>query len=108
MLPTPNPSVIYRSLPDGAVLFDAGEEVYFGLNVVAAQVWELLPGHYESIETLCAALARSYPDVPPAALRGDVEELLASLLSFGLLLPTSAIAATHATLRERPVQAARA
>jgi hypothetical protein len=87
MLPTRNEAVIYRSLSEGAVLFSLTDEVYFGLNAVAAEVWELLPPAHVSLDSLCAELAARHPEVPPAELRADVVELLNSLQSFGLLVP---------------------
>jgi len=87
MLPTRNEAVIYRTLSEGAVLFSLTDEVYFGLNPVAAEVWEMLPPAHMSIDSLCAALAARHPEVSAADLRADVIELLSSLQSFGLLVP---------------------
>ncbi len=87
MLPTRNQAVIYRTLSEGAVLFSLTDEVYFGLNAVAAEVWEMLPPAHMSFDSLCAALAARHPEVSPADLRADVIELLSSLQSFGLLVP---------------------
>jgi hypothetical protein len=87
MLPTPNESVLYRSLSEGAVLFSLPDELYFGLNAVAAEVWEMLPPTHTTLDSLCAALAARHPDVPADELRRDVIELLDSLQSFGLLVP---------------------
>ena len=42
-LPVATAHVVYGPLSDGAVLFSTKDEVYFGLNQVGAQVWELLP-----------------------------------------------------------------
>ena len=92
MLPTPNESVIYRSLSDGAVLFSLADEVYFGLNAVAAEVWEMLPPAHTTLDSLCAELAARHPDVPAEELRKDVIELLDSLESFGLLAPPQGVA----------------
>ena len=87
MLPTRNEAVIYRTLSEGAVLFSLTDEVYFGLNAVAAEVWEMLPPRHTSLDSLCAALAARHPEVSAADLRADVIELLTSLESFGLLHP---------------------
>ncbi|MGQ0715661.1 MAG: PqqD family protein [Gemmatimonadaceae bacterium] len=106
MLPTPNPSVIYRALSEGAVLFSVTEEVYFGLNPVAAEVWELLPPVHSTIDALCDILTARHPDVPADQLVADVTELLDSLHSFGLLIPPEG--ARHAALHETPVEAGRA
>lgn len=89
MLPTRNEAVIYRTLSEGAVLFSLTDEVYFGLNAVAAEVWEMLPPAHKSLDSLCAELAARHPEVPPHDLRADVSELLTSLQSFGLLFPAA-------------------
>lgn len=89
MLPTRNEAVIYRTLSEGAVLFSLTDEVYFGLNAVAAEVWEMLPPAHKSLDSLCAELAARHPDVPVADLRADVIELLSSLQEFGLLVPAA-------------------
>ena len=103
MLPTPNTSVIYRSLSEGAVLFSLRDEVYFGLNAVAAEVWEMLPPTHTTFDSLCAALAARHPDVPADELRGDVIELLDSLQSYGLLVPAPEVA-RHAPHRVATVE----
>jgi hypothetical protein len=103
MLPTRNEAVIYRTLSEGAVLFSLTDEVYFGLNPVAAEVWEMLPPAHKSLDSLCAELAARHPDVPAADLRADVIELLTSLQEFGLLLP-AAEPARHAPHRIATVE----
>jgi hypothetical protein len=104
MLPTRNEAVIYRTLSEGAVLFSLTDEVYFGLNAVAAEVWELLPPAHTSLDSLCAELAARHPEVSAAAIRDDVIELLASLKSLGLVLPVPE-SARHAPPRVATVEA---
>lgn len=104
MLPMRNEAVIYRQLSEGAVLFSLTDEVYFGLNAVAAQVWEMLPPAHTSFESLCAELSARHPEVPPGDLRADVTELLTALQSFGLLIP-AAEPARHAPRRVATVEA---
>jgi hypothetical protein len=86
MLPVANPKVIYKAMPDGAVLFSTADEVYFGLNEVGARVWELLPPATRTLDELCAAMQRHYPDVPLETIRADVVELLEELSAQGLVL----------------------
>lgn len=86
MLPLPNPQVIYRPLSEGAVLFATADEVYFGLNTVGARVWESLPPAHDTLEALCTALEREYPDVAPEVLRSDVLELLSELAAQKLVV----------------------
>ena len=83
-LPAVNPSVIFQALPNGAVLFSPSEEIYFGLNEVGAQVWQLLPSANGSIDTLCTMLHARYPDVDMDTIRQDVTELLDDLVRQGL------------------------
>jgi hypothetical protein len=77
MLPAPHPSVVFRPVADGAVLLHTQDEVYFGLNPVARQVWELLTPECASLDDVCARLEATYPEVAPDTLRADVSELLA-------------------------------
>jgi len=88
MLPVANPKVIFKALPDGAVLFSLEDEVYLGLNAVGARVWELLPPKSASLQELCAAVAAPYPDVDPDVIRADVCALLTELESNGLVIPS--------------------
>lgn len=87
MLPVANPKVIFKALSDGAVLFSSEEEVYFGLNAVGAQVWELLPPASSTFDEMCVTIAAQYPEVDPSVIRDDVRELLAELASHRLVLP---------------------
>jgi hypothetical protein len=95
MLPVASTDVIYRALGDGAVLFATTEEAYFGLNAVGAQVWELLPPVTTTLGELCEALRARYPEVHPETLRTDVEELLATLVRHGLVVPRAPAATTE-------------
>ena len=79
LLPSPAPGVIARDMADGAVLFRAISETYFGLNAVGAQVWALLPPANRTAEEVCAELCSRYPDVPPQQIGSDVMSLLAAL-----------------------------
>lgn len=86
MLPSPVPSVIFQKLGDGAVLFSPATEIYFGLNEVGARIWELLVPASTSVDDICGALAREYPEVPADVIRGDVEDLLEDLLREKLIV----------------------
>lgn len=87
-LPIPHPSVIFRALPDGAVLFHSEEEVYFGLNPVGARIWELLPPTCQTLSSLSDQLANQYPDADRHELRTDVIELLDQLRTERLVVPS--------------------
>jgi hypothetical protein len=84
MLPQANPTVIFKLMADGAVLFAPSTEIYFGLNEVGARIWQLLPEAGGSIDALCDRLAEQYPEVPRETLLADVQELLDSLVAEGL------------------------
>jgi hypothetical protein len=90
-LPVANAAVIFRELPDGAVLLATETEIYFGLNEVGTRIWQLLPPASASFDELCARLAREYPDAPLETIRVDVAELLDALLEQGLAVPSSAL-----------------
>ena len=85
MLPVPDPAVIFRTLPDGAVLLHTATEVYYGLNAVGARVWELLPPSTHDLDDLCAQLAAEYPEADPLEIRSDVVELMTELREAGLV-----------------------
>lgn len=87
MLPTARPAVLCQALPDGAVLLDPANEVYYGLNPVGARIWALLPPACGTLDELCAELAREHPEVPRDTLRQDVRELLDELAAAGLVTP---------------------
>jgi len=87
MLPSPNPAVIFQRVTDGAVLLNTEAEVYFGLNNVGAEIWQLLPPSCASFEALCATLARKYPEANAEEVARDAAALLEQLASEGLVLP---------------------
>lgn len=92
-LPQANPTVIFKLMADGAVLFAPATEIYFGLNEVGARIWQLLPEAGGSMDVLCDRLAEHYPDVSRETLRADAQELLDSLVAEGLAAPSGSGAA---------------
>ena len=88
MLPTPGPSVLFHPVTEGAILLDVKQEIYFGLNPVAAEVWKLLP-ECADVAEICARISRNYPDIASDVIRVDVTELLDSLTAQGLVTSTS-------------------
>ncbi len=86
-LPTPNPSVVFCEVEDGAVLLSTEAEVYYGLNQVGARVWALLPPTETTLEGLCLRLSQEYPEVSLELLRTDVTALLQDLVQSDLLAP---------------------
>ena len=75
---------VETALPDGAVLYAADSELYYGVNSVGALVWELLPA-IQSFDALCRAVHERYPDAELEQIQRDVRELLEQLHSFGLV-----------------------
>lgn len=92
-LPTPVPGAVFRRLPEGGVLFSTETEVYFGVGVVGAHIWELLPPATRTLEEMVATLASKYHDVPASQIRGDVERFISELLSNGLVAHVASRAA---------------
>ena len=86
-LPVPAPGVMFQALDDGAVLFSADAEVYFGLNHAGAAVWELLPPATASLAEMCGILAERFPDATVETITADVVALLDELTREGLLVP---------------------
>lgn len=67
------------------MLFSTETEVYFGVGVVGAHIWELLPPTTRTLEEMVSILGAKYRDVPASQIRADVEKFLAELLSNGLV-----------------------
>ncbi len=85
-LPVVQPSVVWVKLPDGAVLFAPETEVYYGMNPVAARVWELLPESADRLDTLCSLVQGCFPDATFDQIRSDVIALLEDLEQAGLVV----------------------
>jgi len=90
MLPRPHPAVLFQPVSEGAVLLHTEQEIYFGLNGVGVEIWELLPPACTELDELCARLSDRYPEVPRGELCSDVTELLEQLKSQGLVVAAGA------------------
>lgn len=90
MLPRPHPAVLFQPVSEGAILLHTEEEIYFGLNSVGVEVWQMLPPACAHLGDICDALSRRYPEVPAEELRADVAELLDALESQGLVVAPDA------------------
>ena len=55
-LPRPVSGAVFRRLPEGGVLFSTETEVYFGVGLVGAQIWDLLPPATRTIEEMVSIL----------------------------------------------------
>lgn len=85
-LPVPRPSVSFKELPDGGVLYCADTEVYFGVNRVGALVWASLPPTLHDFDELLDRLIEQFPDTPEEDLRSDAQEFVGKLVENGLAL----------------------
>lgn len=99
LLPKPSESAIFRALPEGGVLFSTESEVYFGVNMVGARIWELLPPVTHTFEELESRLCSEYSDVSADVIRGDARRFLEQLVSNGLVVPRRAEDATSDATR---------
>lgn len=85
MLPRPRSTVLFRELPEGAILFSTDSETYFSLNTVGARVWRLLPPACSTRAEIVDSLTREHPDVAAEVLTRDVNRLLQELEEHALL-----------------------
>lgn len=86
LLPQQRPSVIYQTLPDGAVLYCAEQELYFGLNRTGACIWEHLSPVCMTFDELCAVVGQRFAKVDSHDIRGDADRLLNRLAEHHLLV----------------------
>lgn len=71
---------LLTELRDGTgVLLDLATRFYFTLNRTGVVAWKLLAGGARDAGAIAAGVAARYPDADPAAVRRDVEALLAEL-----------------------------
>jgi coenzyme PQQ synthesis protein D (PqqD) len=80
-LPRPRSTVVYRDLPEGAILFCTSTEVYFSLNPIGARIWQLLPPVCTTEEQVVARLSEEYPDINLGKIAADVHRLMDELVS---------------------------
>ncbi|MCH2123047.1 MAG: PqqD family protein [Pirellulaceae bacterium] len=88
VLPTKKSDVVFRRVGDGGVLLATQEEIYFGLNAVGVQIWELLTPENQTVGDVVGKLAEIYPDAEAPDLRMDLAEFLGELTDQGLLNPS--------------------
>ena len=99
-LPVPSSSAIFKQLAEGGVLFSTETEVYFGVNVIGARIWELLPPKTKTFDELCAVLASQYSDVSLAQIQKDVRKFLDDLIENGLVVDASVNAGRNPSIPE--------
>jgi Coenzyme PQQ synthesis protein D (PqqD) len=79
----PSHDVVFRHLEDEAVLVHLGTNRIYSLNTTGARFWELLAAGRDRSE-ITEQLLREF-DVSPEQLEEEIEALLASLVSEGLV-----------------------
>lgn len=87
-LPRPRPSVIYQALPDGAILYCAEQELYFGLNRVGACVWEHLAPACATLDELARAVSARFANCSVEGVRRDAAQLIEQLRDRALVVTT--------------------
>lgn len=83
-LPAPSPSVIFKELPDGAVLYCSESEVYFGLNEVGVAIWASLPPVLHTFDELVSEISGRFPGMELETIRSDAREFVEDLVENGL------------------------
>jgi hypothetical protein len=83
-LPGRSPSVVFKQLSDGGVLYCSESEVYFGLNEVGVAIWESLPPLLQTYDDLVTVLSVRFPKVPAETIRSDALEFVDNLVENGL------------------------
>lgn len=89
-LPRPKPTVVYRDLPEGAILFCTATEVYYSLNPIGARIWHMLPPACSNEEEIVSRLSEEYPEINLGKIAADVRRLLDELAGNGLVEPSRA------------------
>ena len=89
---TSAPDVVFQAVGDEAVILNVKTTLYLGLNPVGARMWVTLTGS-DSIQTAFESLLAEF-DVPAERLRQDLEDFIAKLNEFGLIvIPSDSSAA---------------
>ena len=78
-----NPAIISSKMDDEVVMMSIEKGNYYGLNPVAAEIWEMLTGPL-SVQTICDRLMEDF-DVDTDQCLAEVVAYLAKLGSEGLI-----------------------
>jgi hypothetical protein len=81
-----NDSVVFAELDDEAVLLNIETGVYFGLDEIGTEIWNLLSGGADE-DAVVDKLLVEY-DVDATQVRVDVKEFIATLQTNGLVRET--------------------
>ncbi len=77
------PEVMARTVCDETVILDLASGTYFGLDPVAARIWELM-GEGKTLGEICDLMLDEY-DVSREELEGDTLRLARELADQGLI-----------------------
>lgn len=80
---TASEGVMIRKVKDGAVLLDMDGGVYYGLDPIGVQIWELIC-EQRSLISIRKLLLQEY-DVSRGKLDTDIRKLMTELLQHGLV-----------------------
>jgi len=83
-LPVARPTVVFKEVPEGAILFCTATEVYYSLNHTGVRIWQLLPPVCTREEEIVTTLSRENPEVNLGTISADVRRLLEDLVRNGL------------------------
>jgi hypothetical protein len=81
--------VVFEVAGDRAVLLDGAGKELITLNPVGTLVWQLLDSPRD-VDEIAAELQATFPDVPLARLREDVERFLSELAASELVTSDAA------------------
>ncbi len=84
---TASSDTLFQELDGEAILLDLQTEHYYGLDDIAARMWQLL-AEQGDVEAVVAQLLDEY-DVDEATLRRDLANLIAALRQAGLVSSSS-------------------
>lgn len=78
-----SPDVLSQEISGETVLLDLKSEGYFGLDITATRIWQLLNEH-KSLEEVHSTLLAEF-DVDPEVLIADLQQHLKELEAAGLI-----------------------
>jgi len=85
VLPRPRSTVVFREVPEGAILFCTRKEVYFSLNQLGVMIWRLLPPECATEDEIVARVSQEYPSVNLGTIAADVRRLIEDLAKHDLV-----------------------
>lgn len=80
---------VWARVGDEIIVLNVSRGRYYGLNGVAAAIWEMLQEPIE-LPAVLELLEERYASIPSVGIRRQVEEFLGELLELGLIDATAA------------------